>query len=265
VKYLVRVLAVLAPLALPAQNFSVPDAGFFRDAQGGAVEVKGIAGAFLAGARTSTDNLSIAFSGVCGVRKTQDRILFFDASGADFKQWTAPPGPALFAFDLSGKPAAAWLAASHLALLWNVATPSRGPSAVIPRIDPSWQVRALSVGASRDNLRLLADNGESLFLVRVLTRSGDVISVDAMGPSSQTAWLAPTGSVAYFESAEKMLVLEEAGGRERRFPLDDAPASIYQAGADWLAIAAPDGRVHAIRLGSDDIRVFTLPTPEVAE
>jgi hypothetical protein len=246
-----RTIYLLVAAANLAAQVAPPPAGVARDAAGRVRPVLGIAGAFTLGERMAENAISAASSGAWTVVKTADRVLRIEGPGGEPGGFDAPGGPALFAFDPSGKPVRAWFPDTREML--NLDSGARETLDIPGAL-------ALAVRATGELEALVFRDG-SLWLDTI--RDGVFAGAPeplAAGPfeSAPPAILPGTGVAAWFDGTS--LIVRASNGDERRARPEFAVRSIEQMSADWLLLRGPDGEPPvAARLDTADIQLSRIP------
>ena len=177
-------LAAASAWAQPA--LTPPHLGFIADSRDNLRPVYGIAGNFVVGAPAASGAISAAFSGSCGLLKTDKAVVAFDPQGKTLASIDAPAGAALFAFAPSGDAALIYVAGTLIrygagrfialhtdsAEVIAVAWPD---SLIVQRGDGLWKLSLVN-GTVRSQIALNGVTAPVLALP-----SGELVSGDAHG------------------------------------------------------------------------------------
>jgi len=250
-RYYALLLLAVAAVAQPA--IAPPAIGTVRDGSGGLHTVLGVAGNFIVNDAGISNAVSAAFSASAGLVKTGAEVLVLDSTGQITNRYTAPAGPALFAFDRTGAPALAYYSGTLFQFVNNqptqvnwtgdaVSIASAGPgsaSAIVHRDDGLWHIRfALSDGSVENESHL----------------------IDVSGP----VLLLPKGALLF--ARQNDLVVRDSNGAERLLPEAFDVDSFEQMGKDWIAVReAGGGRLFALHITPLTLELYQIPDPEVTQ
>ena len=231
-----------AALAQPA--IRPPDVGTIRDSSGSLYTVTGIPGNFIAAEAGISGIISAAFSGSAGLLKTDAELVVMNAKNEVIERWTAPAGPALFAFDLTGAPALAYYSGALRGL---------GPKPTHFNLDGD----VLSVAAAGPDAAAIVRRGDCLWSLRIALDSGTVGETLLPNISGPVFLLAGGGLLFTRESD---IVLRGEGGAERTINAPFAVQAFESMGKDWIAIRESGGdRLFALHVTARALELYQVP------
>ena len=229
-------LLIAATCAWAQSGLDHPQLGMMLDSSGAARLVFGLPGSIGMADPAAASVVSLGCSASC-LMKTDSSLIGLHST------ISAPPGPALFAFDSTG--AFVYFVQSKRLARWQ-----------------GGQLTPVNYDVAGDILSIRSVNGAPEFAVRRgdgidIVRSGSTI-VDSLPRGARAVILFDRG-VLY--STKEVVILRRADSSELRFPLTDARSFIAMA-ADYIEIRAA-ASTFALRLTPGREKLFLLPeTPQ---
>ena len=210
-------LLLLTPVLVRAQVQPPALAGVL-DAQGRLHRLEGLPGALVLADACAEGVLSAASSATTLLWKTESAVAALDG-----RDWPAPPGPALFAFDAQGQPVAAWFSEPRELRVFQ------GEELILKPYYLDGDVQGLAAPVA----------GRLVVLVQVILKPFRVVSDLPLHDADASAVLLPDGTL---------------------FKPDNGDGYVWQPAAPgYLLGASADGAFRLLRLR--DRSVYTVPTP----
>jgi len=247
-------IVLLWAAALAAQPDIVPARiGYIRDATNRLRPLFGVSANFILGEAEHSGVLSAACSGRFVLAKTEDTVMLLDEAGRLVERWTAPAGPALFAFAADGTPALAFF--PGVSELMRVERGRLRPVALDFRalegqpltiaLEAEGRVRAVLVG--RNALRVRS--------IRLAT--GLVEEERELDGAAAPALALPDGTLVY--SSSTGLVVRRPDGGEEPVGLPARALTLDQLSEDRVGVRLEGGGRFALRLHPGGHRLDRLP------
>ena len=230
-------LSICAAWAQPALD--APQLGFIQDANSVLRPVYGIAGNFLIGPGAATGVVSSASSGLFGWIKTDSELILIDRHGQPMANVDAPSGQALFAFAQDGTPSLAFLVGTGSLIQWNA-----GSFQQVASIDGN---AVLSIASpDSDHAALIVQRDDGLWDLRLLLRTGEIVSGTALPGVQAPVLMLPAGDLIYTD--HNGLVIRSADGLERRGSAQlPENFTFRQMGDGWIQLGNSAARITAGR------------------
>jgi hypothetical protein len=253
-------LCICLGAAWAQSGIGTPRAGCLVGPDGSLRPVDGIAGAFLAGDPAAHGVVSAVCSADRALLKTEDAVEIRDGSLRLLARWSAPAGPALFAFGGDSHTAFVYYPGAR-EMLWLM---GRIPPRPVPGVQSlEGDVLAIAAPTLRRLLVVVRDQS-GLWLVSMSPSDGLIQSRVPLDGVTAPLALRRDGTLVYADGAE--LVVRPANGAERRMTLPAPALAIGLMGDEWLAVQLPGRRSPAaVRIEPGREGVFRVPHREAAE
>ncbi len=240
-------LVLTATVAFAASGVSTPSAGSVLTADGLLVRVSGIAGAFVTTPTETSGAVASGFVQQFGFVKMPGSLRVMNAAGELVSEVDAPPGSAVFGFNVEGDAGV-------------VHYPGEATLNLFTREE--W--RTVPFRADREVLALRLDDpehvsaivaGDPLSLISIRVSDGAVESEAALDNARGPVVLTASGLLF---TNERGLVYRNTAGTDH-LVIDSADIAILQhMGPGWVQVRTQAGRNLAVRLGPE-IRVYDIP------
>lgn len=235
-----------------------PRIGYVVDSGAALRPLYGTAANFILGEVLFSGNTSCASSNTATLVKTPEAVLLIGTDGDERARWAGPDGEAMFAFHADGAAALVLIAVAP-ALLRVVKNRLEPVPVDMERLGG----KVVAVAApDRASALLGVARGEEIWLVKVSTKSGEILDERLLPGVAGRVHLRGDGSVLYTDHGE--LVWRTCDGVEKRFALEAEVDAFAPLGAAWVAITArhagADGLTHyGLRLDAGREGLYQLP------
>jgi hypothetical protein len=249
-------LSIAAAVAWGQTAVTVPQAGFMRDSANSLRPVYGIAGNFLLGAPVATGVVSAAYSGLCGLIKTDSTVVVIDRAGSIAASIAAPEGPALFAFARIGDSALTYLSFAETLLVWDGRAFETVP--FNPTMLAGSAVVAIAAPDS-EHAALIVQRDDGLWDVRMQLATGEIDAQTAIENVAAPLLMLATGELVYSDG--NGIVLRRPDGSDRHVEAQ-LPISFefQQMGQGWIQLRdLAGGQNFAIQITQNREQSYQLP------
>lgn len=229
----------------------MPRLGWFCDEGGTLRPLAGLAGNFVPGETHLEGVISAASSGEWTLAKTARELVVLDRSGNLAASLAVQDGPAVLGFSPGGEPAAVYLSAAGVLLLWN--GERFEPAAWAPGRDE--EVLAIACPAML-SVSMLIRRGAEVWRRDHAARDGAIQREWLLAGVGLPALLLPDGSITH--ARERLLIRRTEEGIEHRTELPGAVLHLSELGHGLLGVRTAQGAFAVQWVGAEP-RVFELP------